>query len=60
MVCGGFALGGLEIVCFEADVGTPEDACVIELETVVAANFTDDVFEEVKLEHAEVGNMTPI
>lgn len=50
MVCGGIALGSLEVVSLVENAGILEDACVNRLKTVGAANVIDNVVEGVRFE----------
>lgn len=54
VVCGGYTLGGLAVVCFEKDAGMFVDACFIEVESPEAANVIDSTVKEMGLESAYV------
>lgn len=54
VVRSGFAIECLAVVCFEKDVGTFVDACVIEVKSSEAADVIDDGVQEVEFESAQV------
>lgn len=55
VLCGGFALGGVTVVCVEDDVGMLVNCCIIEVELSEAADVSGDGVKQMTFEGAQAG-----
>lgn len=57
---GGFAAGDLAVMCLEETVGIFVETCVIEVKFSEAADFIDDVVDDVEFEGVFAGRVVGV